>query len=269
MTGRSGERRSDVEDRYRHVRHHPVFGGERVAGEAETGAAPAGRGGRRAGSGPRPVRPSGGAAPARPAQPERPGGVRSPQAAGSWRGAAPVAAGEGSAPVRVLHRGAERWCGPGAAGAGAAAPAGDLAEPVRWRAARLPGRLWRMPAGAPAVRGRRAAARRPTAGRLAVRRAAAGVVLVLVVGVAAALAVTALGLLADAVSGARTPAAPPAPAAVTVVVDAPGTVWDVAGRVAPHADAGERAALAGRIVTANALPSADVTPGEVLRVPLG
>jgi len=55
---------------------------------------------------------------------------------------------------------------------------------------------------------------------------------------------------------------------VTVTVLTACTVWDVADRVAPGASGPERAALADRIVAANALTSMRVAPGTVLRVPV-
>ena len=93
----------------------------------------------------------------------------------------------------------------------------------------------------------------------------------MVVGVAVVLAAAAvvfgLGRVADATAHARAAAAPVV-AEVTVTVDAPGTVWDVAEGVAPGASGPERAAMVDRIVAANALGSVIVRPGEVLRVPL-
>jgi Tfp pilus assembly protein FimV len=86
---------------------------------------------------------------------------------------------------------------------------------------------------------------------------------------ASAAAVVVLGLLA----GAREPAPAPAtarPPAPVVVTAAPGeTVWDVAARVAPAHSGPERSALAERIVTDNALSSARLHPGQVLRVAVG
>ena len=78
-------------------------------------------------------------------------------------------------------------------------------------------------------------------------------------------AVVALGSLLvwlAALSAPHTPAAPPAPASVTVQ---PGdTLWSIANRVAPGRDpVAEVAALQQR----NDLASVDLTPGQVLRVP--
>jgi hypothetical protein len=122
--------------------------------------------------------------------------------------------------------------------------------------------------------GRRTAAQEP---RLLVRRPLAAAVAPLgrvrrvVVGLAVVLAAAAvvfgLGRVADAAAHARVSAAPVA-AEVTITVDAPGTVWDVADGVAPGASGPERAAMVDRIVAANSLVSVTVRPGEVLRVPL-
>jgi hypothetical protein len=96
-----------------------------------------------------------------------------------------------------------------------------------------------------------------------VRRVVVGLAVVL----AAAAVVFGLGRVADAAAHARVSAAP-AVAEVTVTVDAPGTVWDVADGVAPSASGPERAAMVDRIVAANSLSSVSVRSGEVLRVPL-
>jgi hypothetical protein len=60
-----------------------------------------------------------------------------------------------------------------------------------------------------------------------------------------------------------------APAEVTLTVEAPGTVWELARTVSPGATGPELAASVQRIVTANSLTSVQVQPGQVLRVPLG
>jgi hypothetical protein len=94
--------------------------------------------------------------------------------------------------------------------------------------------------------------------------------------VAAAAVVVGLGLVADVASGARGTEAPAgvasvqaAPAEVTLTVEAPGTVWELARTVSPGATGPELAASVQRIVTANSLTSVQVQPGQVLRVPLG
>ena len=98
------------------------------------------------------------------------------------------------------------------------------------------------------------------------RTAAAVLTLVLVT----AAAVVGLGLLADAASAVRqSPTPAGTPAAIVVTITMPGTVWDVADRVAPAAAGSERAALVSRIVAANELWSLEVRPGQTLRVPLG
>jgi len=101
-----------------------------------------------------------------------------------------------------------------------------------------------------------------------IRRVLAGLALAL----AAAAVVVGLGRVADLTAQSRAAEAPAAArvaeVTVTVTVAAPGTVWDVADRVAPGASGPQRAALVDRIVEANALTSLRVSPGEVLRVPL-
>jgi hypothetical protein len=117
------------------------------------------------------------------------------------------------------------------------------------------------------VQGPRLLVRRPLPAVVAplgrLRRVVVGFAVVL----AAAAVVFGLGRVADAAAHARVSAAPVV-AEVTVTVDAPGTVWDVAERVAPGASGPERAAMVDRIVTTNSLASITVRPGEVLRVPL-
>lgn len=228
------QQQGNVGDRYRHVRHHPVFGtGRRVVEGAGVGAV--GRGGgpgpgqvpRRVGGGPGRVRPAVVPLPSRPGQPPRPG-TEHAGAPGSLRTLTVVR----RTPVRTVAGVAGRRAGH-----------------------RL---LERRPR--PVAVGRRT---------LLLRRMVAGVGLVVV----AALVVVSLGLLADAVAAARPAgsAALPGPSSVggerIVTVDAPGTVWDLAGRIEPGATREERAALVGRIVTVNALVDPQVHPGEVLRVP--
>lgn len=112
----------------------------------------------------------------------------------------------------------------------------------------------------------------PSAVVLRVRRVVAGVV----VGALAAALVVGLGLLGDAVSEMRAaiPAGPgviavsgAADAPMRVTVETPGTVWDVARRVAPAAQGPELAGVVERIVSANSLDSVVVRPGQVLRIP--
>ena len=87
---------------------------------------------------------------------------------------------------------------------------------------------------------------------------------------AAAAVVVGLGRVADLTAQSRATEMPVAAqvADVTVTVTTPGTVWDVADRVAPGASGPQRAALVDRIVVANSLTSLRVEPGAVLRVPL-
>jgi hypothetical protein len=78
---------------------------------------------------------------------------------------------------------------------------------------------------------------------------------------AAALVVGALGLLGDVVRSARVPAA-----TGVVQVHAGESIWQVARRVAPSADPG---AVAARIVELNGLGSPSVRAGQVLVSPIG
>lgn len=108
---------------------------------------------------------------------------------------------------------------------------------------------------------------------LRVRRALAGVAATVV----AAAVVVGLGLVGNAAAQPHGAAADPAPAAISVVgpvdavltvrVETPGTVWDVARRVAPAAQGPEMAAVVERIVSANSLRSIEVRSGQVLTVP--
>lgn len=141
----------DVEERYRHVRHHPVFG-RRGSGGQWAGAGAPGRG---AGSGPRHLRPVAPLVPVRPVQPER-----------------PPTAGHGVVRIEI-----GTTC--------------------------APGRGATRPVVAPSVTTHRRVVV-PTRARFAVRRAMAGLLLVVLV----ALGVVVLGLVADAVSAARQPAVP-------------------------------------------------------------
>ena len=64
---------------------------------------------------------------------------------------------------------------------------------------------------------------------------------------------------------------PGSPTAATMLVEVGSerTVWDLARRVRPGADGPGLAAVAERIALLNALPSAQLRPGQVLVVPLG
>lgn len=104
--------------------------------------------------------------------------------------------------------------------------------------------------------------------RSRLRRVVAG----LGVAAASATAVVGLGLLAQIAERSVEPAADASrpPASSVVVTAQPGeTVWEVAERVAPGRSGREVAALAERIVVENALSSAQLGPGQVLRVPAG
>lgn len=94
--------------------------------------------------------------------------------------------------------------------------------------------------------------------RYAARRAVAQFVLVCV---AVAVVVGALGLLGDVVRAARVPAT-----TGLVQVHAGESLWQVARRVAPSADPG---AVAARIVELNDLGSPSVRGGQVLVSPIG
>lgn len=253
----------NVGDRYRYVRHHPVFGVDRRAVDGAGGRA-AGRGGaagsaqvaRRAGGGPGRVRPAVVPLPSRPAQPPRPGtdtaGADARRVSVGRVG--PSAFAEAAAAWTVGTLGTGRTLSVVRPG-----PMRTAAAGVGHADTRLPVR--RDPAAPSAGPGRRT---------LLLRRAVAGVGLV----VCAALVVLALGLLADGVTAARLPDPTVSSGASAggeriVTVDAPGTVWDLAGRIRPGATPVEQSALVGRIVTANALTAGEVHPGQVLRVPSG
>jgi hypothetical protein len=123
------------------------------------------------------------------------------------------------------------------------------------------------------VRGVRPLARRPlvvprgSVSLARVRRVLAG----LAVTVAAAVAVVALGVLADSAAAVRSAEeSVRAPEGVVVVtVRAERTPWEVAQRLAPGASGPELGALAERIVTDNSLGSVPLHPGQVLRVTSG
>lgn len=113
----------------------------------------------------------------------------------------------------------------------------------------------------------------PSAAVIRVRRVLAGAA----VTVLAAALVAGLGLLAEATAQMRSGPAESAPAAISVVgpvdvpftvrVESPGTVWDVARRVAPAAQGPELAEVVDHIVSANSLESVVVHSGQVLVVP--
>ena len=190
---------------------------------------------------------------------------------GSARPAVDVVEGSAEAvevPVRALAGGEvrrlpARRIGPGPEPAG---PGRAPRRPVRGRAG-VPMR--RVPVGRasaarpvairsapPRALGGRAGARSEV--RYATRRAVAQFVLVCV---AAAVVVGALGLLGDVVRAARVPAA-----TGLVQVHAGESIWQVARRVAPSADPG---AVAARIVELNGLGSPSVRGGQVLVSPIG
>ena len=105
-----------------------------------------------------------------------------------------------------------------------------------------------------------AGVREPSCVGSRLRRMVAGLGLV----AASAVLVVALGLLARVAERAPAPVGPAAPVVVTA---GPGeTVWEVAARLAPGRPGAEVAAVAERIVADNALRSARLEPGQVLRV---
>ncbi|MCF7549983.1 hypothetical protein [Pseudonocardia sp. WMMC193] len=198
----------------------------------------AGGGVRRSGTGPRPVGP-------RPVRPAAAG----ERVAVLRRGVAVGAAAGGPGGVRLLET--ERWRrgGRGTWSQGVAAPARPSstgAPDLRRRAVQdVPGRSGPV-----------------TARRYALRRAVAAAVL----GLASMLVVVGLGLVGQASGAAHTRAE--VPSGVAAVVVEPGeTVWDLARREVPEADA---AAVVERIVADNGLGSAAVgvlPAGTVVRVP--
>lgn len=71
-------------------------------------------------------------------------------------------------------------------------------------------------------------------------------------------------VLAGFALGRVSQAAGPAKPVPTVTVHAGETLWDIAARVAPHAD---RRALVAQIEALNGLPSGRVVAGQQLRLP--
>jgi hypothetical protein len=128
--------------------------------------------------------------------------------------------------------------------------------------------VWRRESFAPRVLVREPVVDMRRGGRYRLRRVVAG----LAVMAASATAVIALGLLAQIAGQSVESAAdaPRAPASSILVTAQPGeTVWEVAARVAPDRSGPEVAALAERIAGENALSSARLGSGQVLRVPAG
>lgn len=279
-----------VEERYGHVRHHPVFGSGRSAdgGTGRVGGRGAAAQPTRRGGGPGPVRPAVVSVPSRPGRGSEPWPAE-PWPAGSWRRALRRAGSwRGRTETESRRRGSSlpgsSLPGPwqtvaasgGRARAGCPVDAGWAALPAARSVVGVRTRGRSPIGGAPRVLVRH---RVPMvdARTARLRRLTAGVVLV----VTAALVVVALGLLADAVAAARLPSGPVASArssadaavpgataaARLVVVEVPGDVWELADRIAPGEGPVERAALVGRIVAANALPSWQLRAGQVLRVP--
>ena len=149
-------------------------------------------------------------------------------------------------------------------------PVRPVVVPVIVRPAALPrpaGPVVSSPSG-PRLLVRRPAVAEPVLPAvIRVRRALAGVALT----VAAAAVVVGLGLLAGTVAQSRvgTGSAGTVAAVAMVTVGPETTVQDVARDVAPAASGAQLAALTERIVTANSLTSVELSPGQVLRVPLG
>ncbi|WP_316689964.1 LysM peptidoglycan-binding domain-containing protein [Pseudonocardia sp. H11422] len=146
-------------------------------------------------------------------------------------------------------------------------PVRPRVAPVAVRPAVLPpsppGRAAQRMLGRPCAGGGRGSAApcRPSTTRYRLRRAVAASVL----AGASAGVVVGLGSLADAAGDASARSTVPALTA-EVAVRAGDTVWDVARRSAPAADA---SAVVERIVADNGLATAALRPGQVLRVPVG
>lgn len=197
----------------------------------------------RRGVGPRPVRPAGSGE--RAPVLRRRVAPRSATSTGVWLlegGAGSGAGGVGVAVVVPLRPRAEVSANPSSGFAGLRGPA---------------------PVGAvSAVRSGARGAAPVSARRYAVRRAVA----VAALGVLSMLVVVALGLVAEAAGAAHARAGVPT-GSVAVVVERGDTVWDLARRAAPEADA---VAVVERIVAENGLGGASVgvlPAGLVLRVP--
>ena len=184
----------------------------------------------------------------------------------------------GSVPVGSIRRVPGRRVGPGPEPTGPGRAARRSAPVMARSSVRscAPTARRPLPARGSAARGsaaRGSAARpvpvrpapvRPVAPRRVARARSAGVVSVVqfvLVAVAAAVVVGALGLLADGVRAARVPEA-----TGLVQVHSGESIWQVARRAAPSADPG---AVAARIVELNDLGSPSVRGGEVLVSPIG
>lgn len=111
--------------------------------------------------------------------------------------------------------------------------------------------------------------RRPVVVVARVGAPARGAVAGLALAVLTAAVVVGLGLLGTLAGEWRGGAVPAGGASVEVTVGARETVWDVAHRLAPGLTGAELAAFAERVAVDNALTSARVAPGRVLRVPVG
>lgn len=162
-----------------------------------------------------------------------------------------------SGPVRVTRaRPSAARIAPQPTGPGRVAPRAGRRAPAR----PVPARRASMSRGvhSRAVAGRMGPAVAPAVGPAAGWRGVAGLILV---GLAAAAAVFALGTLADLMAQARVPEA-----TGPVVVRADETLPQLAHRAAPSADT---SAVVDRIAVLNDLKSPSVQPGQVLVSPIG